>query len=121
MCCRCKRFCPTETVVGPVETVYRDVYCPQKIRVINPIEVVTRYNCVPVRCVENRYFYRDERVEPVPVPLPEPIPTPFVYGREENAYDQGVFNAEQIDYANGPTISRKKSKAKKSSKSRSKK
>lgn len=42
------RKCPTKEVVGPTEVVYNDIYLPQVVEVIHPIEIVNRYHCVPI-------------------------------------------------------------------------
>ncbi|SIQ50326.1 MULTISPECIES: hypothetical protein [unclassified Paenibacillus] len=55
-------YCPEETVVDPTQTVYRDVYHPQLVRVVHNIDIVTRHHCVPVRCDVYRYNCRDEHV-----------------------------------------------------------
>jgi len=44
----CFEQCPTETIVDPPIRVVRHVCHPQLIRVIHPIEIVTRHHCVPV-------------------------------------------------------------------------
>lgn len=44
----CHPICPTETIVDPPVRVFRDVCHRQIIRVIHPIEIVTRHHCVPV-------------------------------------------------------------------------
>ncbi|PLT45566.1 hypothetical protein NYE40_10450 [Paenibacillus sp. FSL W8-1187] len=95
MSCR-HSHCSPETVVDPVQTVYRDVYHPQQVTVVHPIEIVTRHHCVPVRCDVYKYICRDENV-----------------GGVESVSEEG-HNHEGYDRS---TISRKKS-AKKSVKSR---
>lgn len=40
--------CPASQIVDPPQVVYRDIYLPQVVEVIHPIEVVNRYHCVPV-------------------------------------------------------------------------
>lgn len=40
--------CPTSQVLDPTQVVYRDIYLPQVVQVIHPIEMVNRYHCVPV-------------------------------------------------------------------------
>ncbi|MCM3747323.1 hypothetical protein M3223_08140 [Paenibacillus pasadenensis] len=129
MSCGCNRnrICPDETVVDPVQTIYRDQYHPQLVRVVHPVEIVTRHHCFPVRCDVYKVFCRNE----------------FVGGPEEgvpydndNGYANGAANGFANNYNNAyennrvmengvygdfdrPTISRKKPK--KSSKKRSKK
>lgn len=45
-CCFPK--CPTETIIDPPIRIVRHVCHPQLIRVIHPIEIVTKHHCVPV-------------------------------------------------------------------------
>lgn len=52
--------CPNETVVAPVRTVYENVYHPQLINVVHPIEIVRRHICVPVYRHVAAYNVRDE-------------------------------------------------------------
>lgn len=40
--------CPTSRVVDPPQVVYRDIFLPQVVEVIHPIEIVNRFHCVPV-------------------------------------------------------------------------
>ncbi|CAM4487705.1 hypothetical protein [Paenibacillus tarimensis] len=41
------RKCPEEIVKPPV-VQYRDVYHPQPVNVIHPVEIITRHHMVPV-------------------------------------------------------------------------
>lgn len=40
--------CPTSQVVDPPRVVFRDIFLPQVVEVIHPIEIVNRFHCVPV-------------------------------------------------------------------------
>lgn len=42
------KLCPTQQVVDPPIKVFEDVFHPQIVRVIHPIEVVRRHHCVPI-------------------------------------------------------------------------
>ena len=52
--------CPTRRVVDPPKVVYRDIYHPQVVEVIHPIEIVNRHHCVPVPVHCYTYTVRDE-------------------------------------------------------------
>lgn len=57
----CNRLCPP---LGPVYTdptvVYTDVYVPQPVQVVHPVEFVKRYHCVPVPFHVVQYTSREE-------------------------------------------------------------
>jgi hypothetical protein len=40
--------CPTKTIVDPPVRVVQDVFHPQIVQVIHPIEIIRRHHCVPV-------------------------------------------------------------------------
>jgi hypothetical protein len=40
--------CPTQTVFDPPIREYVDVYHPQIVQVIHPIEIIRRHHCVPI-------------------------------------------------------------------------
>jgi hypothetical protein len=40
--------CPTKTVIDPPVRVYEDVFHPQIVQVIQPIEIIRRHHCVPI-------------------------------------------------------------------------
>lgn len=40
--------CPTQTVVDPPISVFEDVFHPQIIQVIHPIQIIRRHHCVPI-------------------------------------------------------------------------
>jgi len=40
--------CPTQTVVDPPVKVYKDIYHPQVVQVIHPVEIIRRHHCFPV-------------------------------------------------------------------------
>jgi hypothetical protein len=42
------RLCPPAHVVGQPKIVYKDVYHPQLVKVIHPVEIVIRHHCVPI-------------------------------------------------------------------------
>lgn len=48
MQCHHGHHCPAQTVFDPPVRVVRNIYHPQLVRVIHPIEVVNRHHCVPV-------------------------------------------------------------------------
>ncbi len=52
--------CPTQTVVDPPIKVYEDIFHPQMIQVIHPVEIVRRHHCVPVPYHVVAYTERDE-------------------------------------------------------------
>ena len=52
--------CPTRTVVDPPIQVPVDIYHPQIIQVIHPIEIVRRHHCVPIPRHIYTYTTRDE-------------------------------------------------------------
>lgn len=58
MCCG--PHCSGITVVDPPKKVYRDVFHPQLVEVVHPIEVVTRHHFVPVYRHICKYEVRDE-------------------------------------------------------------
>ncbi|CAM4177256.1 MAG: hypothetical protein E7L01_32485 [Paenibacillus macerans] len=45
MSCHC---CPPVTIVAPTQVIVQDIYDPQLVQVIHPINIVTRRHCVPV-------------------------------------------------------------------------
>ncbi len=52
--------CPTSRVVDPPRVIYNDVYHPQIVQVIHPIEVINRHHCVPIPCHTFTVAVRDE-------------------------------------------------------------
>ncbi|MFB9324765.1 hypothetical protein ACFFSY_02275 [Paenibacillus aurantiacus] len=44
----CNPVCPTETVFDPPIRVVRDFFHPQRVQVVQIVEVVNRHHCVPV-------------------------------------------------------------------------
>jgi hypothetical protein len=40
--------CPTTTVFDPPVRVFEEVFHPQIVQVVQPIEIVRRHHCVPV-------------------------------------------------------------------------
>lgn len=61
--------CPTSRVVDPPNVVVNDVYHPQVVQVIHPIEIINRHHCVPV--FEHLYtcVVRDEFCPPIVPPV----------------------------------------------------
>lgn len=55
-----KPICPTSNVVDPPKVVYKDIYHPQIVNVIHPIEIVNRHHCVPVPRHVYCYSQRNE-------------------------------------------------------------
>jgi len=52
--------CPTRTVVDPPVRAYEDIFHPQIVNVIHPIEIIRRHHCVPVPNHIVTYTVRDE-------------------------------------------------------------
>lgn len=50
----CDPVCPSETIYDPPIRVVRDFFHPQRVQVVQIIEVVNRHHCVPVyeKCVQ---------------------------------------------------------------------
>ncbi|TYP71867.1 hypothetical protein [Paenibacillus methanolicus] len=44
----CDPLCPTETIYDPPIRVVRDFFHPQRVQVVQIVEVVNRHHCVPV-------------------------------------------------------------------------
>ncbi|MFC4102363.1 hypothetical protein [Paenibacillus xanthanilyticus] len=44
----CNPLCPTETIYDPPIRVVRDFFHPQRVQVVQIVEVVNRHHCVPV-------------------------------------------------------------------------
>jgi len=40
--------CPTRTVVDPPQYVYENVYHPQVVQVVHPVQLIRQHHCVPV-------------------------------------------------------------------------
>lgn len=64
--------CPTQQVVDPPIKVFEDVFHPQIVRVIHPIEVIRRHHCVPIpehifTCVTRDEFCHTLSHEPKPI------------------------------------------------------
>lgn len=45
MSCHC---CPPVRVVAPAQVIVQDIFDPQLVQVIHPINIVSRHHCVPV-------------------------------------------------------------------------
>ena len=57
------RVCPPLSPITTAPTVvYNDIYVPQPVQVIHPVEVVNRYHCIPVPQHYVTYTCRDEVV-----------------------------------------------------------
>ncbi|PZE20159.1 hypothetical protein [Paenibacillus xerothermodurans] len=40
--------CPASQVIDPPKVIYKDVYHPQLVQIVHPIEIVTRHHCIPI-------------------------------------------------------------------------
>jgi len=54
--------CPPRKCVRDTKVVYRDVFHPQPVEIVQPIEIVNRHHCVPVPYVVTTVTVRDEFV-----------------------------------------------------------
>ncbi|OUM85946.1 MAG: hypothetical protein BAA01_15265 [Bacillus thermozeamaize] len=54
--------CSPQSVTNQPARVYRNVYHPHFVNVIQPIEIVTRHHCCPIPRRVFVYQYRDEFV-----------------------------------------------------------
>lgn len=41
-------LCPAATISDPPRRIYRDIFHPQIVNVIHPVEIVNRHHCVPI-------------------------------------------------------------------------
>jgi len=58
--------CPPVKKVCPPKVICRDVFHPQPVEIIQPIEIVNRHYCVPVPYVVTTVTVRDEFVTEQP-------------------------------------------------------
>jgi len=57
-------YYPPQTIVAPQRVVYRDCYHPQLVRVVHPVEIITRHHPVPVYQHVYTYSQRDVNCGP---------------------------------------------------------
>ncbi|MBN3526670.1 hypothetical protein [Paenibacillus apiarius] len=57
----CRPYCPpVEPVIGPTNTIVNNIFHPQLVPVIHPIEVVNCHHCVPIPRHIYTYTTREE-------------------------------------------------------------
>lgn len=52
--------CPTRTVVDPPVRVFENVFHPQIVQVIQPVEIIRKHHCVPIPHRIVTPIFRDE-------------------------------------------------------------